>query len=213
MNKEKLNAIAKKRHIPKNYSCGQVGDLIFYTKITNSEAYAKAYTEKSFNPLWHYRFRGHNLGESVSRMKEKIQETICARKAQKDSVKKRRVERLKPHTLKVGDILYCSWGYGQTNIDFFQVDELVGKNKIKIVGLETKFVSGDGFSDKVVPGSKVGNSWTQKGRKITEDGVEYKNVKLLKVASSCNSVRLSSFAYASKWDGNPLHQTDPRAGH
>jgi hypothetical protein len=32
-------------------------------------------------------------------------------------------------TVKVGDIFYCSWGYDQTNIDFYQVVELSASGK------------------------------------------------------------------------------------
>lgn len=34
------------------------------------------------------------------------------------------------HTFKVGDILYNSWGYEQTNIDFYQIIEIKGKTAI-----------------------------------------------------------------------------------
>ena len=48
------------------------------------------------------------------------------------SKQKYKEERIKPHSLKVGDILYCSWGYDQTNVDYFKVSEVIGKRKIKI---------------------------------------------------------------------------------
>ena len=41
------------------------------------------------------------------------------------------------NTAKVGDIYVSSWGYDQTNVDFFKVSEVIGKRKIKIVGLGT----------------------------------------------------------------------------
>lgn len=34
--------------------------------------------------------------------------------------------------IKVGDIFNCSWGYDQTNEDFFQVVALVGKESVRI---------------------------------------------------------------------------------
>ncbi len=34
--------------------------------------------------------------------------------------------------VKVGDVFSCSWGYEQTNVDFFQVIEKVGKNSVRI---------------------------------------------------------------------------------
>ena len=211
MNKEKLNAIAKKRWIPKGYVKMErkngTGDLLFYSKPGNKENgyvwLAIAYTEKSFNHLWHYRFKTYD------QMVERIKKTIDDRLQQQASVKEERAKRLEPHTLKVGDILYTSWGYDQTNIEFFQVDELVGKNKLKLVGLGTKTLSGDGFSDKVVPGDRLGNHWTEK----RTNGVYEKDLALLKVARSDNSVRMSSFCSAYKWDGKAKYQTDSRAGH
>ena len=212
MNKEKLNAIAKKRWVPKGYvkleRKNGTGDLLFYStelkRNDKSLGYAAiAYTEKSFNHLWHYSFKTYD------QMVERIKKTIDDRLQQQASVKERRVKRLEPHTLKVGDILYTSWGYDQTNIEFFQVDELVGKNKLKLVGLGTKTLSGDGFSDKVVPGDRLGNHWTEK----RTNGVYEKDVALLKVARSDNSVRMSSFCSAYKWDGKAKYQTDSRAGH
>ena len=66
--------------------------------------------------------------------------------------------------------------------------------------------------DKVVPGSRGGNHWTHK-RYIKSDGQHEKDVALLKVARSDNSVRMSSFCSAYKWDGKAKYQTDSRAGH
>ena len=209
MNKEKLNAIAKKRWVPKGYvqleRKNGTGDLLFYStelkRNDKSLGYAAiAYTEKSFNHLWHYSFKTYD------QMVERIKKTIDDRLQQQASVKDRRVKRLEPHTLKVGDILYTSWGYDQTNIEFFQVDELVGKNKLKLVGLGTKTLSGDGFSDKVVPGDRGGNHWTTVKGKV-------KDVAMTKVARSDNTVRMSSFCSAYKWDGQAKYQTDSRAGH
>ena len=215
MNKEKLNAIAKKRWVPKGYvkleRKNGTGDLLFYStelkRNDKSLGYAAiAYTEKSFNHLWHYSFKTYD------QMVERIKKTIDDRLQQQASVKEERAKRLEPHTLKVGDILYTSWGYDQTNIEFFQVDELVGKNKLKLVGLGTKTLSGDGFSDKVVPGDRGGNHWTHK-RYMKSDGQHEKDVALLKVARSDNTVRMSSFCSAYKWDGQAKYQTDSRAGH
>lgn len=34
--------------------------------------------------------------------------------------------------VKVGDLFYASWGYDQTNVDFFQVIELVGATSVRV---------------------------------------------------------------------------------
>ena len=40
-----------------------------------------------------------------------------------------------------------------------------------------------------------------------------KNVELTKYASSDNSVKISSFAWARLWDGQPKYQTNAYMGH
>jgi len=46
----------------------------------------------------------------------------------------------KTHSLNVGDILRASWGYDQTNIDYFQVTALVGKSMVEVreIGYATR---------------------------------------------------------------------------
>ena len=36
------------------------------------------------------------------------------------------------HTVKVGDLFKCSWGYDQTNIDYYQVTKLLGQTMVEI---------------------------------------------------------------------------------
>lgn len=48
---------------------------------------------------------------------------------------------------KVGDILYMSWGYDQTNIDFFRVKELKGKQTVVLQPVVLKRVSEDYYTD------------------------------------------------------------------
>ena len=63
-------------------------------------------------------------------------ETIETNTSRIESKNKYKEERTNPHTLKVGDVLYCSWGYAQTNVDYFKVSEVIGKRIIIIVGLD-----------------------------------------------------------------------------
>lgn len=46
---------------------------------------------------------------------------------------------------QIGDIFYSSWGYGQTNVDFFQVIELVGKKSVLLK--EIKAIITDNHSE------------------------------------------------------------------
>jgi hypothetical protein len=52
------------------------------------------------------------------------------RRAEQDA--ERRAKLATPHGLKLGDVLMNSWGYDQTNIDYYEVTKLVGGRTIEI---------------------------------------------------------------------------------
>lgn len=54
---------------------------------------------------------------------QKIAQDVC-----KPIKKEKSIER--KHNVKVGDIFYTSWGYEQTNVNFFQVIELRGASSV-----------------------------------------------------------------------------------
>lgn len=194
MKTERLKEIEKKRYIPKDYTLyktnKECSDLLFYTNNGSNNFWsAICYTTKSFKHTWFYRFKDEQ------QMVERMNNTISIFNENRDRVEKNRQERFKPHTLKINDILYCSWGYDQTNIDFYKIKELIGKNKVKVVSMSKDYISGDGSSNIVKPDQ------------------ESKNVSTYLVDGKYNSIRIHSFASARKWDGKPLSQTDSLCGH
>lgn len=100
--------------------------------------------------------------------------------------------------LSEGSILYSSWGYDQTNIDFYQVVRLVGKTMCEVVQIESRIKDSDGFSDSVVPYPAA------KGKKTYKRKIKY--------WSSMPSIDISSFQHARLWDGNPKTQTNAMYG-
>ena len=40
--------------------------------------------------------------------------------------------------IKEGDIFYSSWGYDQTNIDYYKVTKLIGKASVELVPIESR---------------------------------------------------------------------------
>jgi hypothetical protein len=107
-----------------------------------------------------------------------------------------KVEAEPTHTLKVGAILVSSWGYDQTNIDFYEVVQLVGSKMVAVRKIEQEIVKSNGPSDEVmpVPGS-------------------YKGPVLRKKVGSSNQIGISSYSSASPWGGKPEHQTGWGYGH
>lgn len=49
-------------------------------------------------------------------------------------------EKVNKFGVKVGDLFYASWGYEQTNVDFFQVIELVGTSSVRIRQVVPKMI-------------------------------------------------------------------------
>ena len=171
-------------------------EIWIYTKDTG--LYAAAFPIKAKNSIWHYRFKNRE------QLDGKIKELVDSRLARKKEVAERKAKRLAPHSLKVGDILYASWGYDQTNIDWFKVDKLIGKSKVTLVPLGSKFAgeTPEGYDNRVLPAEQVNRN------AFIADGS-----KNYMVNGSNNSVTLSSYAWARPWDGQPLYETQAGYGH
>lgn len=117
----------------------------FYQKFT-----ALFFVGKQSNPNWHYNF------PNEEQMKKKINETISRLMSWEDMKQKRKEERKNAILdVKVGDLLVSSWGYDQTNVDFYQVTEVKGKT-FTIKRIAGKSVPGsgadyNGMADMVMP--------------------------------------------------------------
>ncbi len=148
---------------------------------------------KSNKPLWHYRF--HSEGNR----NEQIRKTVEARKQTIERKQKERAEKASfVHGLKPGDIMVCSWGYDQTNIDFYQVTDVRGKNVI-IREIASKVVESSEHQDTVVP--------------VKDHFIGEPMVKRPGGTTGHPSIAVHSFASAHLWDGKPEHQTGPYSGH
>lgn len=56
-------------------------------------------------------------------------------------------EIIRNHDVKVGDLFYTSWGYEQTNVNFFQVIELVGKSSVRVREVRPEIIRSEPISD------------------------------------------------------------------
>lgn len=57
----------------------------------------------------------------------------------------RKAEQSKPHTLKVGDILHHSWGWEQTNCDYYQIVSITG-HTVTVRAISDNTVEGSTYS-------------------------------------------------------------------
>ena len=97
--------------------------------------------------------------------------------------------------VEVGGIYYTSWGYDQTNVDFYQVVGRTAKT-VQYIALG-KTVADDSSEgvDMVIP------------EKFRKPG------KVYTAKIKGNGWRVSSFEFAGPWDGKPKHQTAWGYGH
>lgn len=150
---------------------------------------AIAFAGKANKPLWNYSFR------SEAQRQSQIEETIKDRKA----LLKYKAERLEErrnfqHGLQAGDILYSSWGYDQTNINFYEVIE-AGAKEVIIREVAQKTTGSEMAAEYVVPvpGKYVGPA--------------------LRRRPASGGVKIDSSQRATKWDGRPKSQTAYGWGH
>ena len=101
------------------------------------------------------------------------------------------------HSLKVGNILVASWGYDQTNIDFFEVLAVLPKS-VKLVMINKRSVDDNGPTVRVIPipGCPHPHYRDVVTRRVIHGRVAY---------DSCRSAAL--------WDGLPENETGWGYGH
>lgn len=117
----------------------------------------------------------------------------------------------KQHNLEVGDILKCAWGYGQINIDFYKVVEVLGKTKIKICGMNKKIENRyPNHYDLVQPIEKA----EEKNLEPHEWGSPLlSTITLTTKYVKNNEVKITTSSKARKWNGEPCQQTNPFYGN
>lgn len=95
-------------------------------------------------PVFHIRFRSNE--RMIEYCNEWISRVAANMKSEAErKEKKREAMKNMSHPFKVGQVLYNSWGYEQTNIDFYQVVEIKAKS-IKIRPIYSSYVEGsEGF--------------------------------------------------------------------
>lgn len=94
--------------------------------------------------------------------------------------------------VEVGGLYYTSWGYDQTNIDFYEVVELVGQKSALVRRVACVDTS-------------TGNEPWMTGKSIPAAGQYMGEAKLVRVTGDTFKVDRH---YASRWSGRPVNWTD-----
>ena len=88
--------------------------------------------------------------------------------------------------IQAGDILYSSWGYDQTNVDWYRVADRKGK-RVYLQPLAEQVTETGFMCGHSIPGGPTGQVFYREARGSEES--EY--------------VKIKPYAYAAKWDGQP----------
>lgn len=178
------------RYIPHNYSL-IAKDERFGFEVHggqyNGKFYAICYRGKAVKPTWHHSFR------TEERMLANIAETLAAEMDAADRKAKRMADRKAAnasHDVKPGDVFRSSWGYDQTNIDYYQVVSVSGQMAtVRAIGCmseETGFMSGESVP---AMGQFIGEPFRVKIQKW-----DIKSEPYFKVASYANAYRMKPLA-------------------
>lgn len=186
------------RHIPKDSVEVKRDNLPAVVYIYNAEhgvvgqPCAIAYIGKSNKPAWNFRFS--NEAQRDAKINS-LFEAIQAREAFKSERKATR--KSFTHGYNDGDILYASWGYDQTNIEYFQViahtQKTVTFREIAQTVNGTGFMSGDCMP---VKGQFTGPEYTRPVRPDDHKGCVH-------FAEHDGGY----MRYLWEWDGKPKNST------
>ena len=134
------------RHIPSGYQLIAKDERYGFEVygIESPSVIAICFAGKAIKPMWHYRFQ--DIVRRNARIDETLKNIIEVREY-KDKQKKQRLEASASHDVKPGDVFRCSWGYDQTNIDYYQVLSVSGQmaviSEIGCESEETGFMQGE----------------------------------------------------------------------
>lgn len=130
-------------------------------------------------------------------------------------------------TPEVGDFMVSSWGYDQTNIDFYKVVKVTPKS-VRLQRWTSTTVGSNGYHDQVVPGDgpMLRVDWNRPDAPVNGDHWERKEwaeqnrvpvtpvTKRVRYYNGCSySVSMTSYANAYYWGGQPANQTGAGYGH
>ena len=135
---------------------------IAYHYERGSTLHGMYFRGKAQKPTEHYSFKTEERREAFcEKFFERIQEVIEWKRKRKEEQTKKLEEAY--GGLEVGAIFYSSWGYEQTNINFYQVVGIKGKN-LTIQEIGKKRVSESIASEMVVPAPeiKIGETFTKR---------------------------------------------------
>jgi hypothetical protein len=190
--RQNLSDYTASRSVPRGAMKVQdkASSAVAYLYERDGRLYAVAFHGKAGKADWHFRFK--TAEQRAAKIGEHFANVRASDKRKADEAAERKASAAKGQGLEVGHILVCSWGYEQTNIDFYQVTALIGKTMLelrKIGSCDASRAGGPSMTGHVVPNPDVFTGEPLR-RKVRRYG---KSV----------SVSITDYSSAELWDGRP----------
>jgi len=172
------------KDIPSQRSACKSGFAEAFTWTENGRFYVAAFWGASAKPwrgsVWFYKTQERRRAFIVDLFQRASAHAERKAKARAEKIEKRKA----PHALQLGDILRASWGYEQTNIDYYQVTRLVGSMTVEVREIaqqreETEYMQGRCVP---APGEFIGEA---KRYRVSDYGKR-------------DSIKVASYAHATK---------------
>ena len=154
------------------------------------DKHALGFKGKQTRPVFNYLF------VSRQRMKDFIDRFIASERLSLERHKAFQASKKIPALRKYleGYVVVHSWGYDQTNIDFYKITKRSG-SFIWLKKMTSEVVKDTGWAQAdVIPGRVISNAPTLKRKVHTRDGEEI-------------GVSVTSSGWGYLWDGKPAHET------
>lgn len=154
--------------LPLSYteSIGNEDAIVFYNE---EKICAMGFKGKRKNSAFHVRFRTkERMMEYAQEFLKDVSDRIAYRKKMKQE-QSQKLKNLVSET-KPGDIFYNSWGYNQTNVDFYKVIKTKGSTQLELIAVySNKDWTGD-MTGKATPDPKreYGEKFSCKGDKFSK---------------------------------------------
>ena len=116
---------------------------VLYLYMLNDEYYYTAFLGRKTHAEYyrHFKINELRIATAIEFMKEHM-----VRAANNGA---------KPRALEVGDVLRASWGYEQTNIDYFLVQALKGKTQVIVTEIGSDIIQTGDMQGQCIPDPKT----------------------------------------------------------
>lgn len=184
---------SKERYIPSGAQkiAHKLSDAVAYIYERNNVVYGLVFYGKQSKPVFHYRFKSEaSRAAEIAKAFESRQKSIEFKKAEKA----KRLEWVPG--FEIGDLFRSSWGYDQTNIDYYEVVAVSGKMlTLRKIAQEREETGWEQGKCVPVPGQYIGEAFRKLAQSYSAKGPKDGYIS---IASYANAYYMKPIEYVGK---------------